>query len=388
MIKTSKFLMILATMFFVLQSCSEEQKKEFEGTNFLLMTANKTIINEMDSEAVKITLELTKAINTNLKVKVSIKQDDGILSLAKNEITIDAGKRTAEVMLTSNQKERLNKTTIYDIEAEIASAEVKLKEKAIKITVNPSPNVPALTDKQLKLIEGYKTKYGVNITKFLGMVECKARVHNNPNESYSKLSSPFVKEYKGKTLITLSESSTEDTPVFEMKQNPLGLTEYMFWLLKTLTIENEEYWFAEGAGPDYKIITELLDWNKDKPGTFEMSLSNIRLEEFNNQTAKVKFTEEKFVPFVFDYSVWNKQLKLAKEGNAEANRLLDTDGTSNPSYYLLYSSVIEDEYSDAEWFVAPTANIDFKANKMTFNFSMDYQQASGYSKMTVEYEGK
>lgn len=388
MIKTSKFLMILTVMFFILQSCSDDEKKEFEGTNYLLMTTDKTAINEMDTDGIKITLELTKAISSNLKIRVSIKQDDGVLSLDKNEVSIEAGKRTAELKLTSNRKEKLYKPETYDLEAEIESSEVKQKEKAIKITVNPSPKIPVLTDKQLKLIEGYKTKYGVDISKFLGMVECKTRIHNNPNESYSKLSSPFIREYRGKTLITLSSSSTEDTPVLEMKQNALGLTEYMFWLLKTLTIENEEYWFAEGAGPDYKIITELLDWNKDKPGSFEISIPNMRLEEFNNQTAKVKFTGERFVNFIFDYSVWEKQQKLAKEGNVEADRLLEADGTSNPNYYLMYSSVVRDEYDDSEWFITPSSKIDFKENKMTFNFSIDYQQASGYSKVTVEYEGK
>ena len=92
---------------------------------------------------------------------------------------------------------------------------IKAADTGVKITVNPDSDVPQLSAHQLQLIEGYKQKYGFDLTYLMGKIPVEATVSFNTEdkESYFKGETQFTT--KGYSIITLSEKATEETPVTE-----------------------------------------------------------------------------------------------------------------------------------------------------------------------------
>ena len=56
---------------------------------------------------------------------------------------------------------------------------IKAADAGVKITVNPDSDVPQLSAHQLQLIEGYKQKYGFDLTNLMGKIPVEATVSFN-----------------------------------------------------------------------------------------------------------------------------------------------------------------------------------------------------------------
>ena len=75
------------------------------------------------------------------------------------------------------------------------------------------------------------------------------------------------------------------------------------------------------------MIMNLLNWNRENPGTLTMSLDNLRLKELSDGTADVEFIGIKtnvygesvpVVPFEFVFTPWELQKQKVREGNPDA----------------------------------------------------------------------
>lgn len=381
-------------------SCGNDKEDTgYTGVNKIYLSAENPVIEEAEATPLTVNVDLTTACEQDVTLNFEVLDDEaGILKLVNNPVTIQAGQKKATFQVVSNQKNLLAVDTYFQIGISTIPVENMALNAVLSVRVNPDPQIPELSEEQLALIEGYKTKYNIDLTDWLGIVSCHTVVNSPAGGSTTPFASEFEKVLDGKTIVTLSEQSTAELPVLKMVDNPMGLTEYWFWVLRQETIENDEYWYDENAGPDYARIMKLLKWDKNNPGAFAMSLDGIKLTGISGEVANLDFLGEKskgvdeksypVVPFTYVFSPWEYQKELIAEGNSDAIELKEADGTADPDHYLMLSSVTEDEWGDELNFVAPEGKIDFTARKMTFQFVVDHYLAGGYTRVTVTYEKK
>lgn len=397
--KIKKLLVALTGIALLLFTFScEKEKTGYEGINKIYLSSDNPVIEESGEEPLVVSVDLTTSLSEDISLEFVLLDDEkGVLSLEDNPVTIAAGSKSASFKVVSNGKSLLLEDTYF----KIGLPEVPLSNMALdaelSVRVTPDPQVPEFSEEQLSLIAGYKTKYGIDLNDFLGVVGCHTEVTSPAGGYTTPFAEEFTRSFDGKTVITLSDESSSDVPVLKMLSNPMGLNEYLFWVLKQETIENDEYWYGEYAGPDYADVMELLGWNKENPGVLSMSLDGLSLNGFSSQSASVNFVAEKTdewgevkstVPFDYVFTPWELQKKLISEGNEKAIELNASSGTADPERYLLISPVAEDAYDDELNFISPEGVIDFSSGKMTFKFVFDHSLAGGYTRATVTYEKK
>jgi len=373
-------------------------KGGYEGLNKIYLTADNPVIEESGSEALVVGVDLTTSLSEDVSLDFALLNDEkGVLSLEDNPVTIKAGSKSASFKVVSNGKGLLITDTYFKIGLPELPCENMALDAELSVRVTPDPQVPSLSETQLALIEGYKSKYGVDLTNFLGIVSCHTEVVSPAGGYTTPFAEEFTRIFDGKTVITLGEASTADTPVLEMLSNPMGLTEYLFWVLRQETVENDEFWYGEYAGPDYADIMTLLGWNKENPGVLSMSLSGLSLKDISSQSSTVEFVSEETdewgdtkstIAFDYVFTPWELQKKLMAEGNKKAIELNASSGSADPERYLMISSVAEDDYGDELNFVSPEGRIDFSSGTMTFKFVFDHYLAGGYTRASVTYAKK
>lgn len=384
----------------LLSSCSKSDvNNSYEGSNQIYLSIlgdNTTLVEGSDTElAIEVTL--TKAVAEATTLKFALMNDEqGVVRLIENPVTIEAGKNKGQFKVRSNGKNVLTSDTNFRIGMTEVPKGMKLSQELL-LRVKPNPAVVALTDKQKALIAHYKTKYQIDLMPWIGVVACHTKVMSPADGSTTPFAKAFTKEYNGQTVITLSDKATEDLPILKMTENPLGLTSYMEWVLQQETVFNDEYWHNPDAGPNYKIIMELLGWNKENPGVFTMMLDDIVLKDISKDAANLECKGTKItgggdetatIPFIYNFSPWEKQKKLIAEGNEQAKDLEEADGTANPDHYLMVWSVETNEVGDEAYFIPAGGKIDFKDGKMTFQFSFSHSLASGYTRVYATFEKK
>lgn len=398
--KIMAHMMLILCAAMLLSSCSKnEVNNTYEGSNQIYLSIigdNTTLVEGGDAE-LTVEVTLTKAVNEPVILKFALMNDDqGIVRLIQNPVTIGEGKNKGQFKVCSNGKNLLTVDTNFRIGMIEVPKGMKLSQELL-FRVKPNPAIIALTEKQKTLLAHYKTKYQIDLMSWIGPVSCHTKVMSPTDGSTTPFAKAFTKEYSGQTVITLSDKATEDRPILKMTENPFGLTSYMEWVLQQETVFNDEYWHNPDAGPNYKIIMELLGWNKENPGVFTMMLDDIVLKDISKDTANLECKGEKItgggdktptIPFVYSFSPWEKQKKLIAEGNEQAKELEEADGTANPDHYLMVWSVDENEVGDETYFIPPGGTIDFKAGKMTFQFSLSHSLASGYTRVYATFEKK
>lgn len=389
------FYAVGALMLPFLASCGDDKEDSgYTGVNQIYLSAENPVVEETESTPLTVNVDLTTAYAQKVTLNFEILNDEKeIIRLENNPVTIPAGSKSATFQVISNQKELLTEDTYFEIGISTFPLNNMKLNSSLRVRVKPNLQIPELTESQKVLIEGYKSKYGIDLTNWLGAVTYHTKVESPASEYLPPFAKPFTREFDGKTIITLSDQSTEELPVLKMVNDPMGLTEYLAWVLRKETIENNEFWYGEHASPAYAQIMELLSWNKANPGTFTMSLDGLKLKNISDGTATVDFLPvsvpdvRTIIPFEYTFSPWELQKKMIKEGNQIAVDLEKTDGTANPAHYLQVSDVAKDELENGT-FASPVGKIDFKAKKLTFLFVFDHAYAGGYNRATVMYEKK
>ena len=163
---------------------------------------------------------------------------------------------------------------------------------------------------------------------FIGSIKVKTTVFSSEGGSTQDFATEFTREFNGKSIIGLSSSATTSSAVLKMTDNPMGLTEFLYFLLKKNTIEDTEYFTLQ---PNPQKVMGLINWNKNSQETFNVSLDNIEIKTPINGVSEINFigdvnkTNEsviKVVPFKMEYTAWDRLKNLAASGNTEAQSTL------------------------------------------------------------------
>lgn len=377
-------LLLSAGLFF---SCEKNPDPVYEGTNYLYLTAENTSISEDSETPIVVQLELTKALQKDLSIGFSLEgNSQEIVEIEGDYLNIKAGNKKGTIRIFSNKKNLLKQEQTLILTVTDLPEDVKLKEP-LRLLVKPAAQTDDLTPEERALVNAYKERFGIDMAQWLGVFECSTKVMMPANDSYAPFAEEKTYTYTSRSVISLSPSADKEHIVLQMKENAFGLTEYLFWVLRKLTVENDEYWYGENANPFAARIMALLNWSREQPGTFSVALDKITVQPVDGQSANIVFFADGKIPFAYTFSPWEKQKSLIAEGNADAIELNGgedgegVDGTADPNYYLNKSSVEEDEFEEPEQFIAPKGEI--KEGKMTFQFVLDYEGAAGYSRAYV-----
>lgn len=375
-------------------SCSkDDNSNQYSGKNQVYITAqgDKTLTIGESNQKIDAKITLTNPVtqNTNLTLKAvdANGQPSSLITFSQNPITIakDSKEVAFEVKLSPNAaltKEQRLKITFE------SAAELVAKED-LNIVVKPTPAIEALTDAQRTLLDSYKAK-GIDLYPFIGSIKVKTTVFSSEGGSTQDFATEFTREFNGKSIIGLSSSATTSSAVLKMTDNPMGLTEFLYFLLKKNTIEDTEYFLQY---PNYQKVKELINWDKNSQETFNVSLDNVEIKTPVNGVSEINFigdvnkTNEsviKVVPFKMEYTAWDRLKNLAASGNSEAQSILDRDGTSNPQYYVNNDNILTDEYEVGNW-KASKGSINFQNKTMSFEFLVYHTLSNGYVQVKVEY---
>ena len=378
-------------------SCSkDDNSNQYSGKNQVYITAqgDKTLTIGESNQKIDAKITLTNPVtqNTNLTLKAvdANGQPSSLITFSQNPITIakDSKEVAFEVKLSPNAaltKEQRLKITFE------SAAELVAKED-LNIVVKPTPAIEALTDAQRTLLDGYKAR-GIDLYPFIGSIKVKTTVISSAEGSTQDFATEFTREFNGKSIIGLSSSATTSSAVLKMTDNPMGLTEFLYFLLKKNTIEDTEYFTLQ---PNPQKVMGLINWDKNSQETFNVSLDNIEIKNPVNGISEINFignvtkTNEsviKAVPFKMEYTAWDRLKNLAASGNTEAQSILDTDGTSNPQHYVNNDNILTDEYEVGNW-KASKGSINFQNKTMSFEFLVYHTYSNGYVQVKVEYTAK
>lgn len=398
-------LMILAllSVTVALTSCSDnEDGNKTQQSNGVQMTVSgEASLYEDATEGVTVDVLLAFAPETDQTIKLSLDNNsDDVATLDNATLSIKAGQKSAQFKVLSNRKGILVSNRVVTVSATFSDANMHLSGSAPSITLMPRADLPELTEAQKALIEGYKTKFGIDLAKLLGKVSVSTSITFNDDDKETYNDGADTRSYEGTTIITLSDEATEDQPVLKMTTNPMGLTSFLYEMMRKQTVEDYEYFNNADVPYSYAAVqASAYDYSTD---TFDVTLDDIKV---NPTTGEVDFTGTKLdaygdeitgVPFGYVFSAWERLKAKAEAGESveitEGDEtvsyaladIIEMGGSLNPENYL-GTTTIDTNYWESILYVAPTGKIDFSAGKMTFAFPWDFANAYGYEQINVSY---
>ncbi len=402
-------------------SCSEDEEPTgYVGTNGVTLTVQggNTLIENEDG-TVNVTVALDRAYDVDVKLSVEVQgTEPERLTVTPNPVTIMAGNKTATFEVASTKQGNLTEPLQYTLTMGSLQADMEMVQ-TVFVNLRPATDADTeLTEEQQALVESWKANYGIDVTRWLG----KVNLNGNVTEPGDGLTTYFTEQREttlsGATIFTLGEGCTEDKIVLDMVDNPMGMTAFFYNWMRQNTVDDDEYFNyvdEDVAEEDRPVkIADLINWNKNSLETFNVTLKGLEIDltETGEDGYSIRFVEEgesyvlgldgnpievdgelypysaeSWIPFEFKYSAWDRLLQLVAEGDEMAIEGFNTDGTSDPCYYLRYSGITEDEWEaeDNNFYVEPNGTVDFNAGKMTFAFPADHMYAGGYARVNVTY---
>ena len=347
----------------------EETGNDYDGTNYIYLSAKdgKTTLFEADSAPLTVEVMLTKALEEDLALTFALQGTEGVVELAGNPVTIKAGEKTASLDIVSLNENILEAAANYTLSLDASTVlpeGVALKD-AFTFVVTPVA-VEALTDAQKAIIEAYKTATGIDLSKYLGVVNVSTVITGTDPDTYEPLDPQTV---TGKTIITLSESATDEMPALKMITNPMGIQDYMYRILRSVTVEDSEYWCDAESYPDNANLMKTIGWNAESAEVFSMYLDNIRCNADNSLTfvgvVLDQYEEEiTIVPFDYSFTAYEREKVAIADGSFTKDEY-SYDATANPYYHLNNSDISEDGYEYGNW-VEASAEISNESLVFTF----------------------
>ena len=186
----------------------EETGNGYEGTNYIYLESEggKTTLLGTDDDPITVNVKLTKALSEDLTLDFVVEGPQNALTVAGNPVTIKAGEKTASFTIDVASVEGLSEITNYTVGLD-ASAQLpdKVALEADFSFAVVAIEIPELTEDQRAIVEAYKTAKGIDLAKYIGVVNVSTVITGTDPDTYEPLDPKTV---KGKTIITLSESST------------------------------------------------------------------------------------------------------------------------------------------------------------------------------------
>ena len=358
-------------------SCEDDNNGNggYEGVNYIYLTAQngKTTIYETDEEPLVIDVMLTAALEKDLTLTFALTGTEGVVSIEGNPVTIKAGEKTGSFNVVSNNANVLEETANYTVALDASTVlpeNVELKESLSFVVTPIIVEEQDPTDEKTALLNAYKESTGIDLTKYIGLVNVSTVITGTDPDSGEPLEPRTV---NGKTLIELSESATAEAPVLNMTTNAMGIEDYMYQILRSVTVDNDDYWYGEYTMPCYAKLMTALNWNKTSDEVFSMSLDGITFGaegaiEFLGQGLNQYEEEITIVPFDYSFTAYDRELAAIESGDFNPSEDPDWmyDATANPYYHLNCDDITEDWYEmDGNWIEA-SASVSETALTFTF----------------------
>lgn len=391
-----KFITLCCMITAVLSATScDKPGNEYTGTNYIYLISETNSMYDTNDDAIDITVQLTTALKQDLTLTFAVTEDeDGIIILEGNPLTIAAGEKTGTITVKTKELTGLAKNFTITLN----TGETKLPENVewkedFTFTVHTSA-VPELTQEQTAIVEAYKAKTGIDLTQYLGLVEVNT-VYTASNSESGVLNEPIT--ITGKTTIVLSEQSTKDKPVLKMTVNPMGLTDELYKKIRSLTVENAD-WYDEYSLPCYQTLMNAINWTKNSVETFSVTLDGIALNEDKSIdfVKDLSYYDEEFeeevtlfkVNFEYYFSAYEKEKAAIAAGDITPDEDWQYDSTANPDLFLNCEDISEDLYGDYEEdgivnYIKPSAIIS--NDNMVFSFPIYNYNDYNYSKVVATY---
>ena len=343
-----------------------------EGINYIDLSTQegKTTLYETDSDPLVVEVMLTAALDEDLVLDFSLAGAEGVVSLEGTPVTIKAGDKTASFNVVSNNANMLEAASNYTVglaEDVVLPENVELKE-TLSFVVSPMTS-EALTDAQKAVLEAYKASTGIDLSKYIGVVNVSTVITGTDPETYEPLDPRTV---KGKSLITVSESATAEAPVLKMLTNAMGIEDHMYQILRSVTVDADDYWYGEYTLPCYETLMETLGWNKTSEEVFTMSLDGITFAAdksvaFLGAGLSQYEDEITIVPFDYSFTAYEREIAALADGSLDPSSDPDWayDATANPYYHLNCDDITEDLYEGGNWIEA-SASVSETALTFTF----------------------
>ncbi|WP_329905005.1 DUF4929 family protein [Porphyromonas pogonae] len=408
-------IVLLSFMTLFIVACSKDNNNEYGGTNNLYLSlpneATTCTVADGQKEGVTLLLKMTKKLDHDVTFKI-VTEGEGsdAITLIKKEVTIPKGEFQIPFEIKSANKGNVTKNIIIKVKCMIPPTEKDMSIKSfVEVTVTPS-DVLKLTEAQKQLIEGYKTKYGIDLYKILGPMICKGLIKEPGGANVKPFTAPReIKINNEMMFVTLSDKATAEQPILKFEKNPLGLDSYFSSVFNLITILDTEFWNNPGddAPPASKYICKSINWTPQSKETFTLSLDNIRLDV---KTGKIDFLGKKadaigndddptdmksetiiIVPFHFNSSVWSRILEKIRSNTDKDLKINVLQGSVDPYQILFHSTIDKDDWKDGmnnpndpSYYIAPKASIDFTKGTMHFEFPWDMDHSYGYTQIHVD----
>lgn len=403
-------LMIITVTALIFMSCNDEKDYSSHFSNYIqLSVKGNPSLNEDETRPVNIQLMLANTLREDAIITLELSENDNnILRLSQSDITIKSGEKTAGIEILSNNKGILKSQHVAKLKVKSYSNPDMKPWNELSIIVKPGNDIPELNDEQIKLIEGYKNKWGLDLYRFIGKLSYSTTVTFNSGDLGVLYDNSDTRIYEGTSTVTLSEHSSPEHPMLKIISNPLGMTSFLWEMMRRCTIENS-VWKDETNNPEPSAILKAIGYDAEKE-TFDVSLDGISiLPEENkvtflkqvmtssgNEEHEIEPTWTTVVPFEYRFSAWERFVKLSetdtrytfKEGQVSVEKhLKDAPEVYqlNPVHHLSYSNLDKDGWEEGN-FVEPSASYNLEKGTLSFIFSWDCTISSGgYTQIRVTY---
>lgn len=382
-------------------SCSNDIDYTYKGSNYIqISTADDPAIAENDDRPVTVDVLLATAVETDATIHFELSgNEDGVLNMENDgSVLIKAGEKKASFKIASNHKGLIKAQRSMTLKVKDYTDPRMQAWRDLKLIVKPSVESPTLTEEQLELIKGYKEKYGLDLNQFIGVLKCNVEIRY-PEGDIGTFYDEETRSFEGKSVITLSDNATAERPILKMIDNPLGLTSFLWEILKKETIEDDEVWMEQ---PYNQAMVKAINFSEDEE-EFKVLLDNIELEpeaqsiSFVTTVQDVNGYDLKNVPFEYSFTAWDRWKTMGEQGKtvsvlegdnwveySVAELITEYAITLDPIAYLLYSSIDEDGWeNEPSDFIEPKGS--FNEDTFTFQFSWDHYNSGGYTQIYVTY---
>ncbi len=403
------FLSFLSLFLVFLTACSDE-KELVRCSNYIkISTQSATTFTEDSENPVVVDVMLAYTLDKPETISFELVGNEGeVLAIDTPQLDFQAGEKVKQLKVYSNRKSKLNMQQVITLKVKDYTAEnMRPWEDGLSLIVKPDVAIPELTEEQLELIRGYKERMNLDLSRLIGRLSCHVRVifpiEEVGEEGETIFSDKEVQEFEATSIVTLSESATSDKPILKIVDNPMGCASIQrSVLLKEIAIHNQ-------VGTSFPSVVETLGYNPEKE-TFHVALDSLVVlpnckVEFARTVVDAYGNPIIGVPFIYSFSVWERQQKKAEEGatvdvvvkdpstgevlftepETPMEALIEQGVTFRPDYHLISSDISSDSWDSGMW-KAPKSAVDFKKGTWNFEYSWDHPYSSGWTLVEVTYQ--
>lgn len=274
--KLMKTIFSLLVVSILVAACRNDNEDDVQMSNGIaLSVVGNAFMAEDDAEGVTLNVLMAFAPTKDETITLTLEGNEGdIVHLDHSVLHFKARQKEATVKVISNAKHALSVPKTMSIAiGKMSNPRMKAADEGVKIMVTPDADIPVLTPEQLKLIAGYKEKFGFDLSSVLGKVPVEATVLFNTKDKEEFFKGQAQASFKGFSIITLSEKATADAPILKIVDNPMGLTSFFYDVLKAKTVEDHEFFLQQPYG---SAVVQAIHYDATKE-QFSMSLDGIKL---------------------------------------------------------------------------------------------------------------